>query len=173
MARRRPVLVVIGQSGQLLPEVERAAETLGRLAIDAGFRVATGGMDGAMAAVSRGARSSESWQEGDVVGVLPGRSHDDANEWVDVAIPTGFGMARNFVLVSMADVVVAVAGGSGTLSEMAAAWQLGRPLIALVSTGGWAKELGGRAIDSRQERVLTATTPEEAIFQAREIVGMI
>jgi hypothetical protein len=55
---------------------------------------------------------------------------------------------------------------------MAAAWQLGRPLIALVSTGGWAKELGGRAIDRRQERVLTASTPEEAVAQAREIVGM-
>jgi uncharacterized protein (TIGR00725 family) len=170
--KRRPVLAVIGQGGALAPGIGAQAESLGKLAIDVGFRVATGGLDGVMTAASRGARSSDRWREGDIVGVLPGPDHADANPFVDVVVPTGLGMARNLVLVSMADVVVAVAGGSGTLSEIAAAWQLRRPLVALVSTGGWAGELGGRALDDRREAIVAAETPERAVAEAKRLVGL-
>lgn len=170
-AARRPVLAVIGDSGRPPAEVLAAARLLGRLAVDAGFRLVTGGLDGVMAAASEGGRESSSWAEGRVVGVLPGCDPAAANPWVDVAVATGIGVARNAIVVGSADVVVAVAGCSGTLSEMALAWQLGRPIIALASSGGWSERLGGKAIDGRRPGVVRAApTPEEAISLALTLV---
>ncbi|HEU0024498.1 MAG TPA: hypothetical protein VFQ12_07700, partial [Thermoleophilaceae bacterium] len=70
---------------------------------------------------------------GVTVGVLPGADRADANAWVDVALPTGLGEARNALVVRAADAVVAVGGGYGTLSEIALALKTGRPVIGLDS----------------------------------------
>ncbi len=165
---RRPILAVIGNSGRPPAEVLDAARELGRLAVDAGFRILTGGMDGVMAAVSQGARESEAWTEGTVVGVLPTADADAANPWVDIAIATGMGYARNAIVAGSADVVVAVRGSSGTLSEAAFAWQAGKPIVALASTGGWAARIAGQHLDDRwPDPVREAHTPEEAVEIAR------
>jgi len=172
-SQRRPVVAVIGSAGQLPIPVEDSARELGRLIMDRGFRLVTGGLGGVMAAASRGAREAESWQEGRVVGVLPGYDRAAANPWCDVVIPTGSQLARNVVVVSMADVVIAVAGGSGTLSEMALAWQLGRPIVALESHGGWAAELAGRRLDDRhREPIARAGTPAQAVERARALCSV-
>ena len=161
---RRPVLSVVGSGSPLSPELEATCRELGRLAVEAGFRLATGGRGGVMAAVSAGAHEADTYREGDVVGVLPSYDREDANPHVDVVVPTGIGIARNVVLVAMADAVVAVSGGSGTLSEIALAWQLGKPVIALVPSGGWAARIGGQAVDDRRPGVVEAAqTPAEAI----------
>ncbi|MBI4701393.1 MAG: TIGR00725 family protein [Deltaproteobacteria bacterium] len=159
----------MGSGAPLGRRAELLCRELGERAIDAGFRVATGGLGGVMRAVSHGAHRAQRYREGDVVGVLPGAEGARANPYVDIAIPTGLGMARNVLVVSMADVVVAVAGSSGTLSEMAFAWQLGKPLIALAPAGGWAAELAGRRLDERRpDRVLRADSPEQAVRLALE-----
>ena len=169
---RRGVLSVIGNGTPLEPAVETLCVELGRLAIDAGFRLASGGLGGVMAAVSRGAHQSEQYREGDVVGVLPSYHADDANPHVDIVVPTGLGFARNLLVVSMADVVVAVGGGSGTLSELALAWQLGKPIIGMASAPGWSAKLAGSAVDPRpRDPVLTAETPAQAIEHARAALG--
>ena len=166
---RRPTLAVIG-NGTLAPgsKGERLAEEVGRRAIDAGFRLVTGGLGGVMAAASRGAHTSEAYREGDVVGLLPGPDPAAANEWVDVALATGLGEARNLV-VANSDVVVAIGGGAGTLSEMAFAWMRRRPVIAL-GTDGWSAELADRALDPRTDhgapdpaRIHRARDPQHAI----------
>lgn len=166
-AARRPVLAVIGQAGRLDAPLQMLGLELGRLAVDHGFRVATGGMGGMMEAVSEGAHRASEWRDGDVIGVLPSYDRATANPWVDVVVPTGMQLGRNVVLVAMADVVVAIGGGAGTLSEMALAWQLGKPIVALVSGeagGGWATELAGRCIDARSaEPVHAAASATEAI----------
>ena len=149
---RRPVIAVVGSAGDLAPELVGACEDLGRALVDERWRLVTGGLSGVMEGVSRGAHSSAAWEDGDVVGVLPSYDTDTANPWVDIAIPTGAQLARNVVVVAMADVVVAVAGGAGTLSEIALAWQLAKPVVALTGFGGWAEELGGRALDGRHAR---------------------
>ena len=144
------------------------AESLGRLLVDAGYRVVTGGMGGAMKAVHRGARSSEGWFEGAGIGILPGSDPDQANEYVDIAIPTGLDHARN-AIVAQSAAVIAIGGGAGTLSEMAMAWAFGRLVVGL-RCGGASELLAGRRVDERNryaelpnDQVFGADTAEEAI----------
>lgn len=165
-------MAVIGSGGALPPEIADMARELGRLAVDAGFRIVTGGLSGVMAASSEGARSAERYTEGSVVGVLPSYDRTTANPWVDIVIPSGLQLGRNTLVVAMADVVVAVAGGAGTLSEIALAWQLQRPVIALVESGGWAAELGGRPLDGRHdEPIATARSAAEAVALASSMIS--
>lgn len=169
---RRPTLVISGRGDALSPELHALAHDVGKLAITAGFRIATGGLGGVMQAASEGARTAPTYREGDVIGVLPGADPGGANRFVDIPIPTGMGEARNVVLVAMADVVVALGGGAGTLSEIALAWRLGKPVIALRTSAGWATELAGRALDDhRSDAILAADSAAHAIDLACAAIG--
>jgi uncharacterized protein (TIGR00725 family) len=126
-----PYVAVVG-AGDVLdgsPEAE-AAEAVGRLVAEAGAVVVCGGLGGVMAAACRGAAGAG----GTTVGILPGSSRTDANPWVSVALPTGLGEARNALVVRAVDVLVAVGGGYGTLSEIALALKAGKRVIGL---GSW------------------------------------
>ncbi|MDQ3679791.1 MAG: TIGR00725 family protein [Actinomycetota bacterium] len=140
-------VAVVG-AGEASPAAESEAETVGRLLAERGAVVVCGGLGGVMAAACRGAKSAG----GTTVGILPGSDRSEANPWVDVAVPTGMGEARNAVVVRTVDAVVAVAGGYGTLSEMALALRLGRPVVTL---GGW--EIDG---------VQLARDPSDAVHRA-------
>jgi uncharacterized protein (TIGR00725 family) len=89
--------------------------------------VVCGGLGGAMEAACRGAKQAG----GTTVGILPGTDRSAANPYVDFALPTGLGEARNALVVRAADVVIAVGGGYGTLSEIALALRGGKPVIGL------------------------------------------
>ena len=103
-----------------------------------------------------------------MIGILPSYDAATANEAIDIAIPTGMAITRNVLVVASGDVVVALAGGAGTLSELALAWQLGKPIVALDCGGGWAAELGGQALDERREGVIVrAPSVAEAIAAIR------
>ncbi|MBK9258521.1 MAG: TIGR00725 family protein [Polyangiaceae bacterium] len=172
VTRRRFVLAAIGNGGVLPPAVEALAVDVGRLAIDAGFRVVTGGLSGVMEAVCRGARASSSWRDGDILGILPGYDRRAANPYIDIVVPTGMQIGRNIIVTAMADVVLVIGGGAGTLSEIAVAWQLGKPIVALEKTGGFAAEYAGKSIDARRnDVVLGAETAEEAIRISLELVA--
>ena len=125
-----------------------AAEAVGRALGEGGAVVVCGGLGGVMEAACRGAKESG----GTTVGILPGVDRAVANRWVDVAVPTGLGEARNAVVVRAADAVVAVAGGYGTLSEIALALQAGTPVVGV---GTW--DVAG---------VEPAATPAEAATAA-------
>lgn len=90
-----------------------------------------GGLGGVMAAACRGARTGG----GMTIGLLPGLDRSDGNRWLDVAVPTGLGEARNVLVVRAAEVVVAVGGEHGTLSEIAFALKTGTPVVGLHSWG--------------------------------------
>lgn len=155
-ASRRPMLAVIGNDSEL-PELQRAAAyELGARAVDRGFRVVCGGYSGVMQAVAQGAHSSENYREGDTIGIGMSYRAADLNPWIDIAIPTGMGYSRNMLVVSTGDVVVAIGGGSGTLSEIALAWQIRRPVLVHEPTDGWAKRLAGLHLDQRNERPIEA-----------------
>ena len=108
-----------------------------------------------MEAASRGAKSAG----GLTIGILPGTRADDANRWVEVAIPTGLGEARNVIVVRAAQAVIAVGGEFGTLSEIAFALKLGIPVIGL---GTWQLAKNGRI----EPIVPEARTPAEAVAEA-------
>jgi uncharacterized protein (TIGR00725 family) len=166
---RRLAVSVIGDARLEDSARIEEAERLGDALVRAGFRVVTGGLGGVMEAVSRGARRSPAWEEGRVVGILPSYRKSDANPWCDIVIPTGLQLGRNILVAASGDVIIAIGGGSGTLSEMALAWQLGRPLIAL-GARGWAGRLAGEPLDERGSMPVRACpTVEEAVAACLEL----
>lgn len=146
---RAKTIAVIG-AGQCDPMVEVAAERLGRLLAEAGFDLICGGLGGVMEAASRGARHAG----GRTIGILPGLDKAAANAFIDLPLVTGLSHMRNFLVVANADVVVAVEGEYGTLSEIALARKLGKTVIAI---GRWGSVPG----------VVPAGGPEEAASLAQ------
>ena len=134
---RRHVVAVIG-SGQASPEMVSCAEAVGAGLVGMGVRLITGGREGVMAAASRGARNAPGWRDGDILAVVPGYQHAEANPWADVVLPTGLGHARNAVVVAAGDVVVLIGGEAGSLSEVGLARKIGRPVVVVRGTGGLA-----------------------------------
>jgi uncharacterized protein (TIGR00725 family) len=142
-------VAVVG-AGDATPEQREVAEAVGRALAGRGAVVVSGGLGGVMEAACRGARDAG----GTTLGILPGRDRRDANPFVDVAIPTGLGEARNALVVRAADSLVAVGGGFGTLSEIALALKAGKTVVGL---GTW--ELG-------EDSITRAGSPEEAVEAA-------
>jgi uncharacterized protein (TIGR00725 family) len=139
------------------------AEEIGQRIARAGHALVCGGRGGVMAAASRGAKTAG----GTTVGILPGYDWAKANPWIDHVICTGMGQARNAIVVASGEAVIAVGGGFGTLSEIALALKIGRPVIAV---GGWqldpqrVEQVDGDAV------LLRATDAEEAVRLALEAI---
>jgi uncharacterized protein (TIGR00725 family) len=148
------VIAVSGSGHCSRREYDLACE-VGRLLAGRGFAVVTGGLLGVMEAACMGAKEAG----GRTIGVLPGYSRLDANRYVDVAIPTGLRHARNVVVATIGEALIAVGGGLGTLSEIAVALRRGVPVVGL---GTW------RLDPDRlfERRVPAARTPEEAVEMA-------
>jgi uncharacterized protein (TIGR00725 family) len=125
----RAIQISVIGGGQESEEVLARAQEVGRRVAEAGAVLVCGGMGGVMEAASRGAAEAG----GTVIGVLPTESHTDANPHVTHAIATGIGHARNLAVAASGDAVIAIGGKWGTLSEIAFARRLGRPVIALES----------------------------------------
>jgi hypothetical protein len=147
-------LGVIGE-GRCSARVAARAERVGAAIGAAGAVLVCGGLGGVMAAASRGATRAG----GVVVGLLPGLDRADANRWVTIPIVTGLDQARNVIVVRSSDAVIAIGGMYGTLSEIALALKLGRPVIGL---GTWRL----RPPDRRRVPLIRATSPEDAVARA-------
>jgi uncharacterized protein (TIGR00725 family) len=130
-------------------EHEERAERVGRLLAERGVTVVCGGRDEVMAAAARGARSAG----GTTIGILPGETRADANEWIDHVVVTGIGHARNLAVAASGEAVIAVGGSYGTLAEIGFAGVLGRRVVILEP--GW-----------QIEGIPRASTPEEAVALA-------
>lgn len=135
-------------------EHEDRAEAVGRLLAEHGCKVVTGGLGEVMAAAARGAKGAG----GTTIGILPGEAPGDANQWIDHAVATGIGHARNVAVAASGDAVIAVGGSWGTLAEIGFAMRLGRAVVILEP--GW--ELDG---------VVRAKTPEEAVKLALSLAA--
>lgn len=165
---RRIAIAVCGSGAGAGPATLALAEEVGRAIVESGCALVCGGMGGVMEAACRGARDARArGADGLAVGILPVDGLDGGNQLCDLVIPTGMGVARNILVVRSADAVVLVGGGAGTLSEAAYAWQLGKPLVALLGSGGWADRLAGTHVDERRtDRVAAARSAEEAVALA-------
>jgi uncharacterized protein (TIGR00725 family) len=146
-------VAVIGSGTQWLAQ----AEEVGRLIAHHGCAVVCGGLGEVMEAAARGAKAAG----GTTIGILPGESRAVANEWIDVAVATGIGHARNLAVVASGDAVIAVGGRWGTLAEIGYARVLGRPVVVL--DPGWA--IAGEGVER-------AATPAEAVELALHLAGL-
>ena len=117
---------VIGSS-KAEPELLKLAEEVGAEIAKNGAAVVCGGLSGVMEAVCKGARR----EGGLTIGIMPSDDKRDANQYVQIPIVTGMGMGRNVMLVKTADVLIAVGGEFGTLSEIAHALNIGKKVIGL------------------------------------------
>ena len=103
------------------------AEKVGGLIAKKELVLVCGGLSGVMEAVSKGARL----EGGITVGILPQEHKRDANEYIDIPIVTGLGIGRNVIIARTADVLISIGGEYGTLSEIAFALQMGKPVIGI------------------------------------------
>ena len=147
-----PYVAVVG-SGTATGELYEQAREVGHLVAERGGTIVCGGLSGVMEAAARGAAETG----GTAIGILPDEDRWRANEYLAYSVATGTGHARNLAVVCSGDVVLALGGEYGTLSEIGLARKVGRPVVSLES---W--ELPGH--------VVVASSPKEAVEAAFEIL---
>jgi hypothetical protein len=148
---RKPVIAIVG-AGKCSKKLRDSAAIVGHYVAKNGGVVVCGGLEGIMEGAARGC-----WEGGGVsIGILPSDDRNDANKFITHIIPTGFGEARNMMVIRAADVVVAFPGKYGTLSEMAFALKAGKPVISI---SAW--RLG--------EDIIGMDDPQEAAEKAMEL----
>lgn len=168
MNKRKWQIGVMGSAADLeySEKLQQLAQRIGELLAERGAIVVYGAekdYDSLSTVAARGAKK----KGGMTVGVTYGKGKDiwDQEGNTDVVIACGIerGGGREFVLVNSCDAIVAISGGSGTLTEMAIAYQSNIPVIALRGVGGWSEKLADTFLDDRRrQKVLSAGTPEEA-----------
>lgn len=149
------IIGVIG-GANVSSQIREQAFEVGRRIAEAGATLVCGGLGGVMEAACRGARSAG----GMTIGVLPGSDTAAANPHVTAPVATAMGIARNAIIVHTADVLIAVDGSYGTLSEIAIALNLGKTVVQLQS---WQLEQAG---DVDPRLYLTAESPADAVAKA-------
>lgn len=146
-----PPYVAVCGGGVYDEDAARLARDIGSILASEGAVVVCGGGGGVMEAVCEGVRS----EGGLSVGFLPGETRAGANPFVDVALPTGIGEMRNMLLVRASDVVIAISGEFGTLSEIGFALRLGIPVVGLDT---WELQKKGEVSDA----IVIASSAREA-----------
>ena len=126
MSKKKLLIAVIG-GHQCDAKVEQIAQEIGKKIAKMGAKLVSGGLGGVMKAVSKGAKQAG----GTTIGILPGENKQEANPYIDIAIPTGLGLSRNTLVVRTADIIIALPGEYGTLSEIAFALVLKKKVINL------------------------------------------
>ena len=150
-------------------EAENFARELGKLIAQSG-NILVYGAEKEYSSLSTNAAIEATKYKGITVGITSGK---DKEIWSDfrptVLIPSGLGLGggREFTLVLSCDCIIAIGGGSGTLTEMAIAYQAGIPIITINQFQGWAKKLSNKYFDNRKRlKCIQATTPQDALEKA-------
>ncbi|HEY8419973.1 MAG TPA: TIGR00725 family protein [Clostridia bacterium] len=151
------------------PIKQQIAFETGKILVDHGYRLISGGLGGVMEYAFKGAHASKNYKEGDTIGILPMFSPLDANEYADIIIPTGLDVYRNVIIANSASALVAIGGGAGTLSEIANAWALHRLIIAYKNVEGWSAKVADTKLDHRirykdfEDKIFGVTDPKELV----------
>jgi uncharacterized protein (TIGR00725 family) len=160
--KKYPITIGVIGGNQTDEENYRLAYEIGSLIATRGAAMVCGGLAGIMEAASKGARENN----GFVIGILPGTDKSDANQYVDIAIPTGLGVSRNVLVVQASDVLIALPGSFGTLSEISIALTLLKTVIYM--PGVW--ELG-KIAPVNAALFKEATTPSQAVGLALDALS--
>ncbi|MGI0026749.1 MAG: TIGR00725 family protein [Nitrosopumilaceae archaeon] len=160
MAKKIQILVVGHNENGSTPEAEKIAYETGLEIAKSGAVLITGGLGGVMHAACHGAKDGG----GLTVGIIPQNDPSFANEYCDIVIPTGIGLARDFLNALAGDGVIIIGGGSGTLSETCAAYMYKKPIAAIKNSGGIADRFADQYLDHRQNvKILGVNSPKEAV----------
>lgn len=160
MTKKRQILVVGNNENGSTPELEKVAYETGLEIAKSGSVLITGGLGGVMRAACHGAKDAD----GLTVGIIPQNDPSFANEYCDIVIPSGIGLARDFLNALSADGVIIIGGGSGTLSETCAAYMHKKPIVAIKNTGGIADMFTDKYLDHRQNvKIVGVDSPKEAV----------
>ena len=158
--RKRQILIIGNNDNGCTPELERIAYDAGSEVAKSDSVLITGGLGGVMRAACNGAHESG----GTTVGIIPQDDSSHANEFCDIVIPSGMGLTRDFLNALSADGVIVVGGGSGTLSEICAAYMHKKPIVALKNSGGIASKYADTYLDHRKNvKIVGVETPQQAI----------
>lgn len=154
---------------------DRCTEVAKEIAYDVGKEVALsgsvllcGGLGGVMEAACRGAKEAN----GTTVGIIPQDNFSFANQFCDIVICTGIGFARDFIVATSSDAIIAIGGGIGTLIEMSVGYMIKKKVVAISPSGGVSDIYAGKYLDERK-RVLIESAPDakaavQAILNNRE-----
>ena len=160
MVKRKQILVIGNNDNGCTPEIEKLAYEVGTEVAKSNFVLITGGLGGVMRAACHGAQDAG----GITVGIIPQNDSSLANEFCDIVIPSGLGLMRDFLNVLSADGVIAVGGGSGTLSEICAAYMYKKPIATLKNSGGMATKYSDQYIDHRENvKIVGFDSPQQAV----------
>jgi uncharacterized protein (TIGR00725 family) len=157
--KRKIFISVVGESDASKKNY-RLAEEVGKLIAKAGAILVCGGLKGVMEAAAKGAKS----QGGLTIGVLPGSRREEANKYIDIPIVTGLGYARNKLVVKSGQVVIAIGGKYGTLSEIGFALGYGTPVVGIKT---WELIRGDGKVD---QGIVYVRTAKEAVDTALKLI---
>ena len=161
----KKIISVCGSDGDddsLTDYALQVAEEVGRLVAKKGAVLACGGHGGVMKAACKGAKE----ENGITLGIMP-YTKDEANEYIDIAIPTTIGNIRNFLVANAGDAVIAIGGRWGTLNEISYAMISGKPLILVKGTGGCVdKIIDTKLMQNIESTYYIANSAEEAVEKA-------
>jgi uncharacterized protein (TIGR00725 family) len=155
-------IAVIGTDAKLAQDIEDIAELIGENIALNDCILICGGRGGVMQAACRGAKKAG----GRTVGILPSLDGRDANRFVDVVITTGMGYARNSLVVSSADAVIAVSGSAGTLSEIGMALSYDKPVVVVDGSGGVSGAIRKAFPKDQKIRRIVRARPDNAVEKA-------
>jgi hypothetical protein len=167
VVKKRQILVIGHNTNGCTPEHEKIAYEVGAEIAKSNSVLITGGLGGVMTAAAHGAHDAN----GLTVGIIPQNDAALANEFCDIVIPTGMGLARDFLNALTADGVIIVGGGSGTLSETCAAYMYKKPMVAIRNLGGPVEQYIDSFIDHRENvKIIGVDTPQEAVKKILELI---
>jgi len=160
MTKKRQILVIGHNDNGCTPEHEKLAYETGIEIAKSGSVLISGGLGGVMQAACHGSHDAG----GISVGIIPQDDPSLANEFCDIVIPTGMGLTRDFLNALSADGIIIIGGGSGTLSEICAAYMHKKPMVAIRNLGGTAEQYIDQYLDHRKNiKILGADSPKEAV----------
>ncbi len=167
MTKKHQILVIGNNTNGCTPKHEKIAYEVGVEIAKSDSILITGGLGGVMAAASHGAHDAN----GLTVGIIPQDDAAMANEFCDIVIPTGMGLARDFVNALTADGVIIVGGGSGTLSEVCAAYMYKKPMVAIRNIKSSIEPYIDGFLDHRENiKIIGVDTPKDAVEKILELL---
>ena len=167
MTKKIQILIIGHNTNGCTSEHSKIAYDTGSEVAKTGHVLVTGGLGGVMEAASHGARDSN----GLTVGIIPQADASMANEYCDVVIPTGMGLTRDFLTALSADGIIIIGGGSGTLSEICAAYMNKKPMVAIRNMGGVNAQFIDNYLDHRENiKIIGVDTPKEAVDKILELI---